>query len=369
MKKKPIRILQIVSSMNAGSGVLAVVLNWHQYIDKSKVQFDYLYIVDTPVKNQAEIERLGGQYYKLPNPFKEPFKFLRASYRFFKTHRYHTIHSHITSLNLFFFPLAKLFGTKNIIQHAHGTKWSDKKLKGWRNYIMLHAVWPLITHKLACSQLAGKFWYGENFAVVNNGIDVEKFAYNPMVRAQKRKELGLENKFVVGNVGRFALQKNHSFLIDIFEQVAKQDPDAKLVLVGGGSLEEPIKARVTAKHLQNAVIFLGVRQDVPDLLQAFDALCMPSLYEGLPVVGVEAQAAGLPGIFADTITPEVLLLPSSRMLSLKDSAAVWAHQILSLKNQVRASGSTVLRDKGFDICQTAQQMQNFYEELGNNLCF
>ena len=179
MQVRPVRILQIVTSLNAGSGVLTVVLNWHRHIDRSRVQFDYLYVADAVVTNQAEIEQLGGHYYKLPHPYKEPFKFLKESYKFFKTHPYRTIHSHITNLNFFFYPLAKWFGTKNIIQHAHGTKWSDRKINGWRNYIMLHTVWPLITHKLACSQLAGKFWYGENFTVINNSVDVEKFDYNP----------------------------------------------------------------------------------------------------------------------------------------------------------------------------------------------
>ncbi len=362
----PVRVLQIVSSMNQGSGVLAIVKNWHHHIDTSKIQFDYLYFIQTPVTAQKEIEALGGRTYQLPNPAQAPVRFLRESYRFFKTHRYHTVHSHFTSLNFFFYPLAKLFGTKNIIQHAHGTQWSDKKLNGWRNYLMLHSVWPLITHKLACSQAAGKFWYGKNFTVINNAIDIEKFDYNPAVRAQKRKELGLENNFVISHIGRFSPEKNHTFLIDIFAEVAKQEPSARLVLVGNGPLEENIKHLVTQKELQNKVMFLGVRKDVPALLQVADVFVLPSFHEGMPVTGVEAQATGLPCVFADTITPEVVLLPGSCRLSLQDNAKTWADKILSLKHIKRISGKHILMQKKFDIHQTARQVEQLYRELTPN---
>ena len=214
MSANPIRILQLVSSPNPSSGVRTVVTNWHNHMDTSKVQFDYLYVGDEIV-NQDDITRLGAKFYVLPNPYKHPVQFLRESYRFFKTHRYKTIHSHFTNLNLFFFPLAKMFGVKNIIQHSHLNKWSENKLSGLRNYLMLHAVWPLITHKMACSQEAGKVYFGKNFTVVNNGINVEKFTFQPDVRTIKRKELGVENNFVIGHIGRLSVQKNHIFLLDI----------------------------------------------------------------------------------------------------------------------------------------------------------
>ncbi len=363
--KPPVRILQIVDKPSLGSGVFQVVLNWNKHIDKSKIQFDYLTFLPIISSEDCtrEIQALGGKVYYIPFSLKHPMNFLKGSYRFFKTHRYHTVHSHITHLNFFFYPLAKWFGTKNIIQHAHGTKWSDKKLNGWRNYLMLHAVWPLITYKLACSQAAGKFWYGKNFTVVNNGIDVEKFAYNPAIRVQKRKELGLESNFVVAHVGRFSSEKNHTFLIDILAATTQKEPSAKLVLIGEGPLKTQIQTLVRAKHLEDKVIFLGTRKDVPDLLQAFDVFVLPSLHEGMPIVGVEAQAAGLLCVFSDTITPEICLLPSSCMLPLSAGALFWADKILSLKNKPRQSGKERLQAHGFDIRQTAKQMQELYELL------
>lgn len=367
MKEQPIRILQIMYQLHSRDGISAVVNSWYRSIDTQKVQFDFLLWCHRPDDSlEKEYMERGARISILPDPYKHPLKFLKESYRFFKTHRYHTIHSHVTHLNLFFYPLAKFFGTKNIIQHAHLTKWSDKKLSGLRNYLMLHTVWPLITHKMACSQAAGKAYYGKNFTVVNNGIDVEKFTFNPSVRTRKRQELGLENNFVIGHIGRFALQKNHSFLVDIFAEVVKKDSLARLVLVGKGPLENDIKRKISQKGLQEKVLFLGSRTDVADLYQAFDAFCMPSFSEGLPVVGVEAQATGLSCVFADTITKEVLLLPTSSMLSLRDSAPKWAEQILKLKGIDRRSGCEVLRAKGFDICQTAKQIQDFYLGLSHD---
>ena len=361
MSANPIRILQLVSSPNPSSGVRTVVTNWHNHMDTSKVQFDYLYVGDEIV-NQDDITRLGAKFYVLPNPYKHPVQFLRESYRFFKTHRYKTIHSHFTNLNLFFFPLAKMFGVKNIIQHSHLNKWSENKLSGLRNYLMLHAVWPLITHKMACSQEAGKVYFGKNFTVVNNGINVEKFTFQPDVRTIKRKELGVENNFVIGHIGRLSVQKNHIFLLDIFEQIIKKEPSAKLVLVGNGPLEKQIKTLVTTKNLQNNVLFLGVRKDVAELYQAFDCFVFPSLYEGLGIVAVEAQAAGLPCVLADTVPPEAFIC-NYKKLPL-GSADQWAQATLAWnKNYKRTDTSAFIKTAGFEIKEIARQMQNFYEEL------
>lgn len=361
MLTNPIRILQIVSSPNPSSGVRTVVTNWHNHMDTSKVQFDYLYVGDEIV-NQDDITRLGAKFYVLPSPTTHPIQFLQKSYQFFKTHRYKTIHSHFTNLNFFFYPLAKCFGTKNIIQHAHLTKWSDKKCSAIRNYLMLHAVWPLITHKMACSESAGNAYYGKNFTVANNGIDIDKFVYNPAVRIAKRKELGLENNFVIGHVGRFALQKNHPFLLDIFVEIVKQEPTARLVLVGGGPLEEEIKAQIFAKQLQDKVLLLGPRKDMAELYQALDCFVFPSLHEGLGIVAIEAQTAGLPCVLADTL-PQEAFICNYKKLPL-GSAKQWAEEILAFtKNFQRVDTSAQIKLAGFSAMEIAKKMQDFYLEL------
>ena len=362
MKQRPIRILQLVSSANISSGVRSVVVNWHKNIDTSQVQFDYLYVQMDQIAPQNDILNLGAKFFVLPNPYKHPIKFLRESFKFFKTHRYNTIHSHFTNLNFFFFPLAKIFGTKNIIQHAHLTKWSEKKLNGLRNYLMLHAVWPFITHKMACSHMAGQVYFGKNFTVVNNGIEIEKFVYNPSARTKKRKELGVEKNFVVGHIGRFSTQKNHTFLLNILGILVKVKPETKLVLVGCGPLQDQIEQLVQAKNLQNNVIFLGNRADVSELYQAFDSFVLPSLYEGLGIVAIEAQAAGLPCVLSDTL-PEEAFICNYKKLAL-GSAKEWAEEIINFtKYFKRADTSEQIEKAGFSAREIAKKIQKFYLQL------
>ena len=358
---KKIRVLQIVDSLGRGGGVINVVLNWHRNIDKNKIQFDYLYTLKLKDSLKKEIENLGGKVYCLD--YRGVFhlcSFLKNIYKFFRNHRYNTIHSHITHLNLFFYPLAKIFGTKNIIQHAHGIRWSDKKLNGWRNYLMLHTVWFLITKKLACSEKSGQFWFGKNFTLINNGIDLDKFDYKSFIRENKRKELGLENNFVLGHVGRLSNEKNHRFFIDVFENLIILDPSARLILVGTGPLEKQIKHYAEGKGLQDKILFLGMQENVNEMYQVFDVFCLPSLHEGMPIVAIEAQCSGLPCLFSDAITKEVLIIPNTRMLSLTTPTKIWAEQIFALKGNKRWSGVQYLKNYGFDIKDNVRQIEEIY---------
>lgn len=359
---KPLRILQIISGLEQGSGVAQVVLNWHRNIDTTKVQFDYLCFKTGDTDLENEVRQKGSNVYCIPyKGIAHSFSFIKQSIIFFKEHRYQILHSHITHLNLIFYPLAKIFGVKHIIQHAHLTTWSDKKISAIRNYLMLHVVWPLITHKIGCSQAAGKAYFGKNFMVVNNGIDTEKFVYNSYVRASKRKELGLENNFVIGHIGRFNLQKNHKFLIEIFKKVVKKDVSARLVLIGSGPLESEIRTFIKKKNLQDKVIFLGVRKDIPGLLQAVDCFVFPSLFEGLGIVAIEAQAACVPCVLADTL-PDEAFICNYKKLPL-GSAEKWAEETLLFRNFKREDTSKKILDAGFSSKDIAKQMEDFYKRI------
>lgn len=364
--KESIRILQIVSSLNQGSGILQVVLNWHRNIDRTQIQFDYLYFTEMPINCKKEIESLGGKCYKLPYPsFLKPWIFISAVKQFFKTHKYNNIHSHVIHLSFFFYPIAKFYGVKNIIHHSHTTKWSDKFLNGLRNRILFFFASSFITKKLACSDLAGKFLFKKDYVVINNGVDVEKFKFNQEIRNKVRKELDVENKFVISNIGRFEIQKNYPFLIEIFSELCKQYKDAVLLLVGDGSLRKQIEKQVQDFCLANSVKFLGVRSDITNIYQAIDILVMPSFYEGLPVVGVEAQASGLPCLFSNTISKDVLIC-NSKQLSLKLSSKQWAKEILKYKNFIRKNESKVIKEKCFDIKGTTRKIQDIYLQLNGN---
>lgn len=362
----PVRILQIVMDIDRGSGVPNVVLNWHRHLNREKIQFDYLVCFSAPDKDslREEIERLGGRvFYIQYRGLLHPFSFLHSVIRFFKEHSYKTVHSHVTSLGFFYYPVAKFYGVKTIIQHAHLTTWSDKKLNAARNYLLLHGVWPLIDYKLACSDAAGKAYYKKDYLVINNAIDLEKYRFKPDVRNQKRAELNVQDKLVVGHIGRFERQKNHFFLIDIFKEIIHIAPNAVLLLVGTGSRFEALQEYVSRQNLQDSVLFLGVRNDISDLLQAMDVFVLPSLFEGLPIVGVEAQAVGLPCIFSDTITKEVLLSKQAKALSLAQAPAKWAEQAVeAVSGQQPQNRMTKMPQ--FDIGAVVAKLEQFYGSLG-----
>ncbi len=363
---KPIRILQVPSSLSRGSGVANVILNWHRNMDRSKVQFDYLIYLNYPkdASFEQEVNALGGRVFYMPyRGIFHSFSFLSAVWKFFRTHKYQTIHSHVTHLGMFYLPIAKYFGVKNIFQHSHGTKWSDKKLNAARNYLMLHSAWPLITRKFACSDLAGKVWYKKNYQVIPNAIDTKRFAFSQEKRKEQRKALGLKDEhFLVGSVGRFELQKNHSFILDIFSELIKKLPTARLLLIGDGSLKSKIQQKAEEMKLTPYIKFMPNQKNIEDIFCAMDCLLMPSLYEGLPVVGVEAQSTGLPGLFSDTITQEVKILPQSKFLSLNQSPQEWAEGLLLFKATPsdRSQGTAWTCKNGFNIQDISGQLLSLY---------
>lgn len=355
-----IRILQIVPSLNIGSGITKVVLSWHKNIDRTKVQFDYLYFIETDINCKNEIDIIGGKYYKLPYPsFLRPLMFIKAVKNFFKSHKYNTIHSHVLHLSFFFYPIAKFYKVKNIIQHSHATKWSDKFLNGLRNRFLFFFARPFITKKLACSNSAGKFLFKKDYIVINNGIDTEKFKFNMEKRKEIRKELNIGSKFVIGHVGRFSHEKNHSFMIDIFNEIYKQDKSSVLLLVGDGLLKKEIEQKVKKLNLIESVIFAGNRSNVNDYYQAMDVFVLPSFQEAFPIVAIEAQTSGLPCIFSDKMTSKVVLC-NSKQLNLNLSTKQWTEEIVKYKSFVRKDNSNIVKNKGFDIKNIVKQLKQIY---------
>jgi len=362
MTKQPIKILQILDCISIGSGIANVVLNWHRNIDKTQVQFDYLIFEEINPSFKEEINKLGGNVYTLPYPsFLKPWKFIYSVLRFFKERRYTAIHSHITHLNFFYFPIAKFYGVKNIILHAHGTKWSDKFLNGVRNRIMLRVVRILITHKFACGEAAGKVWYGKNYKVIPNGIDLTKFAFNPATRHQVREELGLKDSFVILHAGRFSTEKNHLFLLDVFNEVYKRNNKAVLLLAGKGPLEDKIRLKTNKLGLERVVKFLGMRNDIQNIYQAADVFLLPSLQEGFPLAALEAQAAGLGCILSDSVTKEAGIF-NTFFLPLSHTCS-WADEVSNIKLLPREKGCEALNACGFSSGAIIKQLMSFYSKL------
>ena len=300
MKKKeePIRIAQIVGKW-LGGGVEAVVMNYYRHLDHDKIQFDFICDDDSTNIPYDEIEKLGGKVILIP-PYQKVFKYQKELRRVLRDGKYKIVHSHINTLSVFPLYAAKKVGVPVRIAHSHST--TNKK--EWKKNLLKQVLRPFskkyATNYMCCSELAGRWLFGDKtydegkVYLLNNAIDLDKFKYDKKIRDKKRKELGIkEDTIVIGHIGRFVAQKNHTFLIDIFNQFHKKKKNSILLLAGQGPLQEEIKNKVRELGLNDSVRFLGQRNDANELYQVFDVFLLPSLYEGLPVVGVEAQASGL----------------------------------------------------------------------------
>lgn len=373
IKMAKIRILHLVSSLSKSSGVMSVIMNYYRNINRNEVQFDFLYFKNIENTYKKEIEDLGGKVFLISKPsFSRSFK--NELENFFKDYgcKYAALHNHQVAINFLFSSIAKKHGIDNIIVHSHTTMYSDKKISAIRNRILCIGLKKRATHYFACSKAAGEFLYGrkslndDNVIVVNNAVDCQKFRFNQSIRDNIRRNLGLQNHIVIGHVGRFNEQKNHMFLIEIFEALKKKEKKAKLVLVGEGPLLNQVKEKANKLNISDDVIFLGKRNDVPDLLQAMDIFLLPSLFEGLPVVGVEAQVSGLPIVMSDNITEEIGLL-NYKFISLNESAEGWANKIHEVQNNTnRESAADILINYGFDISIEAKKLEKLYLDMSGD---
>lgn len=362
---EPIRVLHILQRMEA-AGVQTLLMNLYRKIDREKVQFDFLVHYTAPQFFDEEIQSLGGKIYRFS--VREDYNFLKY-YRdlndFFREHKeYKIVHGHMHTLGGIYLHAAKMNGVPIRIAHSHtnGTQKDFKRLVK----MMMNRLYAVDANVLfACSDVAGKYMFGsKQFDIINNAIITDKFVFSSVMRENKRKELNIENKFVVGNVGRFEIQKNQRFTVETFEKLIKIRPDSILLLIGTGSMQDDIKALVAEKGLQNKVMFLGNRHDVAELYQAMDVFLMPSLFEGLGIVGVEAQAAGTPIVCTDTLPMEINVSPLIYRLSLERPAGEWADMVIKAadNSQRHKNMKPYIVEANYDMDTLAKRMQTFYLE-------
>jgi len=367
---EPIRVLQIVSYMDRG-GTETLLMNLYRNIDRTKIQFDFLVHNLEEQCFDKEIEELGGRIYRIPrfSPWRFDKQFKEYD-KFFKAHpEYKIVHSHIDLNNLGPLRAAYKADVPMRICHLHCANMEGRKVPF--SYRCKKLVFPLIsrylTHRFACSKLSAIEGYGrkhgENAIILNNGVQTEKFRFNASERERKRKELGWENRSVVISVANFVEPKNHSFLIDVFNETLKRRKDALLALVGCGPLQSQIETQVKALGIGNYVEFLGARDDVPELLEASDVFLFPSLHEGFGIVVEEAQASGLPVIASDVLPKETKSTDLIRYVPLSESPQCWAQIVLEEANKNRSPRETyaeVVRNAGFDIRTSAEKLTDFY---------
>lgn len=365
-KNEPIRVLNLFTIMNRG-GAETMVMNYYRKLDKSRVQFDFM--VHRPERGayDDEIESLGGKIYRMPaiRPWTAK-QYRKVVRKFYKDHpEYKIIHSHMSELGYYDFLEAEKAGIPVRICHAHGRPYGIDIKSPVRWYYKTLMI-PHISHMFMCGEAAGEWLFGKKnksrFIQLNNAIDAKDYSYNGVKRAEVRKSLGLKEELVVGHVGRFNPPKNHPFIIDVFNEVHKKEPDSVLLLVGddSGKVAEDIHKKVGELNLAGAVRFLGVRTDVADLMQAMDVFLFPSLFEGFGIAALEAQAAGLPAVVSKRIPPECMITDGISSLEFDFSAEIWANRLIEAAKNERKNRFSEIKKAGFDIAENAKFLQDFY---------
>lgn len=364
---KKVRILQVLPGGSVRGGMENFVMNYYRKLVKYGIQFDFLYHYKTKGYYDDEIIKLGGHiYYLSVREDKNIFKYISQLSNLFSSHRYTIVHGHMPGLAPIYFALAKLYGVKIRISHCHVTD-TERTVKGKVLKLIIKIIPAFANIYFACSHEAGIFMYGNsNFQVINNAISVDKYLFNAENRAKLREEYNLRDKFVVGHVGRFDLQKNHKFLVEIFAEIYRRNSRARLLLIGEGPLEDKIKKEIEAKGLQDVVIFLGARDDVNVLYSVMDCFVLPSLFEGCCIVGVEAQAAGLPCFVSDVCSKDMQITDAITFISLDLKPNAWADIILKTPLNREMDVSLIKKDfdeHGYSIDKAAKIFAEKYLSL------
>lgn len=358
---EPIRILHVVTYMGRG-GLETMIMNYYRHIDRSKVQFDFLVHRDFRADYDDEIEALGGKIYRLPRLVPWSKSYRTALDTFFDEHPgYRIVHVHQDCLSSVILMAAKKHGVPVRIAHSHNSN-QDRNLKYLIKLYYRRLIPCYATDLFACGRQAGQWMFmGKPFQIVNNAIDAGLYTFDAETAERMRSALGIDrDTLVVGHVGRFAAAKNHSFLLDIFRELYAKYPDSKLLLVGDGDLRDAMEEKAMQLGIRDRVIFTGIRSDVVDLMQAMDVFVFPSVYEGLPVTLVEAQAAGLPCIVSENIPPECKITSLVEQIPLENSPEYWAEQILAHVCDMRGNTYAQIAAAGFDISENVRWLQNEY---------
>ena len=387
---EPIRILQVLGRLDRG-GAETMIMNLYRHMDREQLQFDFVIHTEDVCDYTEEVLQLGGRIYSM-----KPFRASTAlAYRkqwrlFFREHpEYHVIHGHMRSTASLYLKEAKRAGLVTIV-HSHNTS-SGSGIAAPVKNVLQYPLRYQADYLFACGRKAGEWLYGKKacngsrFRLLLNGIEADRFRFREAVREEKRHELGIgADELVFLHIGRMEEQKNHRFLLEIMREIARMSgknvsregqengthgewKTVRLLLCGCGPLEDELRAQAAED-----TVFLGVRDDIPALMMASDAMIFPSLFEGLPVTVVEAQAAGLPVLMSDTVTDEVILTDLVRTMSLREDVHSWARRAFEMAKKFpdRSSYAQQIRSAGYDVGQSARWLMEFYRscQRGQDIC-
>lgn len=367
-----IRVLHSVSYMHR-AGVETFLMNYYRNIDRSLVQFDFLCNKQLTGDYDEEIRQLGGRiFYRPGNGSMSEAEYASFWKKFIDEHpEIQILHAHNGAKQVFPLEGAQLAGLPIRISHAHSTDFIHDE-KYLQRLELIRRIPTVANYYFGCSQQAGEFFFGPklweaNGVQVHNAIPCRLFEFNQNIRNNLRAKLEIENNFVVGHVGRFMKQKNHVRLLEIFSDLCEIRMDARLLLIGAGELEEEIKSYAISLGINNRVIFCGEQDEMFKWYQAMDIYVMPSLFEGLTLSGIEAQASGLPCIFSDAVSKETRIIDNVRFVSLNSDNSIWCNNILHFQFISRESNLQSIRTAGYDIELEAAKLQKIYISLVERL--
>lgn len=367
--KEPIRIAQIIGNANAG-GVESVIMNLYKNIDTSRYQFDFFVQQTCPIISEENILPRGGKIVYIP-PVKKIFKYQKELTRLFKEGNYQIVHSNMNTLSVFTLKAAKKAGVPIRIAHSHSTSSKKEFVRNVAKSILKLFSKKYATHFFACSEKAGRYQFGNKafdqgkVIIINNSIDTSRFMFNLNSRNEIRKQFDIpSDTLLIGHVGRMVTVKNHSYLLDVFKHVKEKHENSKLLLVGYGPLKEDIQNKAKALNIEKDVIFAGVFKDTSKFYSAFDVFCLPSLYEGLPVVAVEAECNGVITYISSAATRETKIIDKCEFLSIEESPSVWAERIINANlDYDRKPYSKVLEESKFNIKKSTNTLMDLYDSF------
>lgn len=377
MRARPLRILQVVDKLTPDSGVATVVLRYHDAIDKKRIMFDFLVHEEPDIRLRRRLEKEGSKIFVAP-PLRLAalIPYLRFLRLFYKKHpEYAIVHGHLPNAAPFYLGMARAAGVPVRIVHCHNTRSGDTAPKRIRNSLLFKLV-PLCANvRCACSEAAARFLFGtrggrvkRSYHLIRNALPLEQYRFRPEVRERIRRELNIgADRLVIGHIGRMCPQKNQTFLLKIFAAFYAKHKNAVLMLIGDGELRESLRRQARELVPEGAVLWLGVRNDIPALLQTMDVFVLPSLYEGLPLAALEAQAAGLPCLLSANITEEARIVPGlAQYISLQKTPAEWA--ALIQPRERTANTGRFFAAAGYDIFIEAAKLATLYEKLHEEHC-
>lgn len=355
------RVLTIVKGLGV-NGISNVIFLYYRNLDKSKIQMDFATVLDVDKKYRCEIEENGSIIYQIPIRDRNPIKYIKDLSKIIKTNKYEIIHVHGNSSMIILELIAGILGGAKIrIAHSHNTTCSNDRLS-----ILLRPTFNMLCNiRIACGKAAGKWMFGKKeFITIQNGIDMNQYNFSEEERSKARLDLGIDNELLIGHVGGFNYQKNHEKLIHIFKNLLDRDMNIKLLLVGDGENKKYIENLVKELNIENNVIFYGISNNVPNLMKAMDVFVLPSRFEGLPCVLIEAQALGIPCIVSSNVSKEAKITDNLEYIDLYLEPEFWADKIYNIDKSNRYRNSIVakqlLENRGYNIKSIVERLEQIY---------